>query len=228
MERCIWLMVWRHSVYHGPGDRLCPWQREFGASVCYIVATRRQSLSWKWGWAAIPKSSPQWHLLCCFPLSQGFKSYQKAVLSRDPQFRHLRAKLQYLMSSCYDFFLHTIASALFCGRVIDKYNPPLFTGCIDIFWYKHTLWIVCPCKTDEHNCCLPGYCACSCIEVCVCFMHVYMCVLCVCMCIYICVVCLYVFVHMCLCACLCVCLYMHVCMFTYIYLCMYVYVCMYV
>lgn len=33
------------------GDRLCPWQREFGASVCYIVATRKQSLSWKWGWA---------------------------------------------------------------------------------------------------------------------------------------------------------------------------------
>lgn len=147
------------------GDRLCPWQREFGASVCYIVATRKQSLSWKWGWAVDPRPSPQWHLLCCFPLSQGFKNYQKAVLSRDPQFRHLRAKLQYLMSSCYDFPPHTTASSPFYECVIDKYNPPLFTGCIDILWYKHILWVDCLCKTDEHNCCLPGYCACSCIDM---------------------------------------------------------------
>lgn len=113
-------------------------ERVWGICLLYC-GNQKTEFELKMGMGCDPQVLPTVTPSLPFSTFPGFKSYQKAVLSRDPQFRHLRAKLQYLMSSCYDFFLHTIASALFCGRVIDKYNPPLFTGCIDIFWYKHIL-----------------------------------------------------------------------------------------
>ena len=74
------------------GDRLFPWQREFGASVCYIVATKKQEfeLEMRMGSPSPPHSDI---FSSCFLLSQGVKSYQKALLSRDLLSRHVRAKL---------------------------------------------------------------------------------------------------------------------------------------
>lgn len=40
------------------GDRLCPWQREFGASACCIVATRKQEFELEMGMGCNPLALP--------------------------------------------------------------------------------------------------------------------------------------------------------------------------